>query len=151
MNQTPAGEGERHRSVVDVHLVLVRGGCVLLGRRAGTGFADGLLHLVSGHLESGEDVVAATMREAEEEIGVLVAREDLECVHVMHHRHGQDARVGFFFRATRWSGQPVNREPGKCSELVWCPIDDLPADVVAYPADAIRRIGKGEPFSLHGW
>lgn len=142
---------ERYRSIVDVHLVLVRDGSVLLTRRANTGFADGLLHLVSGHLEAGEDVVAAIAREAHEEVGVLVRREDLDCVHVMHHRHGDDARIGLFFRATRWDGEPVNREPEKCSEVVWCRLDDLPGDVIAYPAEALRQIGRGEPFSLHGW
>lgn len=142
---------ERYRSIVDVHLFLVRDGCVLLTRRANTGFADGLLHLVSGHLEGGEDVVAAVAREAHEEVGVQVRREDLECVHVMHHRHGDDARIGLFFRATRWEGEPVNREPEKCSEVAWWPLDDLPDDVIAYPAEAMRRIALGERFSLHGW
>jgi 8-oxo-dGTP diphosphatase len=142
---------ERYRSIVDVHLVLVSDGRVLLTRRANTGFADGLLHLVSGHLEAGEDVVAAAAREAEEEVGVLLRPQDLECVHVMHHRNEVQARVGFFFRATRWQGEPVNREPEKCSELVWCPLDRLPDDVIAYPAEALRRIGRGEQFSLHGW
>ena len=96
-------------------------------------------------------MVAATAREAEEEIGVLLRHQDLECVHVMHHRNEVQGRVGFFFRATRWQGEPVNREPEKCSELVWCPLDRLPDDVIAYPAEALRRIGRGEQFSLHGW
>jgi hypothetical protein len=82
---------------------------------------------------------------------VLVRREDLECVHVMHHRHGDEARIGLFFRSTRWEGEPVNREPEKCSEVVWHRIDDLPDDVIPYPAEALRQIGRGTPFSLHGW
>jgi ADP-ribose pyrophosphatase YjhB (NUDIX family) len=143
---------DRYRSIVDVHLVLVQGGLVLLTRRANTGYADGLLHLVSGHLEDGEDVVSGVIREAAEEIGIQVAREDLECVHVMHHRNPEgQARVGFFFRTSGWSGEPVNAEPEKCSELVWSPLDAMPADMVAYPAEALRRVGKGETFSVHGW
>jgi 8-oxo-dGTP diphosphatase len=143
---------ERNRSVVDVHLVLVRDGQLLLTRRANTGYADGLVHMVSGHLESGEDVVTAVIREAQEEVGIDVAREDLECVHVMHHRDSRgQTRIGFFFRASRWKGEPVNNEPDKCSEVLWCPIDALPEDTVAYPAEAIRQIRKGETFSLHGW
>lgn len=34
----------RHTEIVDVHLLLLRGEEVLLSRRAGTGYADGLLH-----------------------------------------------------------------------------------------------------------
>ncbi len=144
--------GERYRSIVDVHLVLVRDDRLLLARRANTGYADTLLNFVSGHLEEGEDVVSAVIREAAEEIGIRLAREDLSCVHVMHHRNSEgQARVGFFFRAERWAGVPTNCEPAKCSELVWAPIDAVPADMVAYPAEALPRIRKGEAFSLHGW
>jgi 8-oxo-dGTP diphosphatase len=144
--------GDRFRSIVDVHLVLIRDGQVLLSRRANTGYADGLLNLVSGHLEEGEDVVSAVARETEEEIGIRLDREDLACVHVMHHRNSEgQARIGFFFQPARWEGEPVNREPHKCSELLWCLIDALPADMVAYPAAALCSIGKGQTFSLHGW
>lgn len=143
---------ERHRSIVDVHLFLVRDGRLLLTRRANTGYADGLVHLVSGHLEAGEDVVAGVIREAEEEIGITIARADLDCVHVMHHRSPEgQGRIGFFFRPTRWTGEPTNREPHKCSEVLWCPIDAVPDDTVPYSAAAIRRIRRGETFSVHGW
>jgi hypothetical protein len=86
-------------------------------------------------------------------VGIQVAREDLVCVHVMHQRNASgEARVGFFFRAEFWVGEPVNCEPNKCSELVWISVDDdAPGDMVDYPADALRQIRKGETFSLHGW
>ena len=143
---------DRYRSIVDVHLVLVRGDQLLWARRANTGYADGQLNLVSGHLEAGEDVVAAIIREAAEEVGIGLERAALTCVHVMHHRNPEgEARVGFFFRLARWEGEPVNREPHKCAGLEWHRFDDVPADAVPYPAEAIRRIGKGESFSLHGW
>ncbi|MEV6601473.1 NUDIX domain-containing protein, partial [Actinoplanes sp. NPDC051346] len=107
----------------------------------------------SGHLEEDEDVVAAVIREAEEEVGISVAREELRCVHVMHHRNPQGAaRVGFFFRAESWVGEPANREPHKCSELVWVSdADDPPSDMVEYPAEALRQIQAGASFSLHDW
>lgn len=63
----------RHTEVVDVHLIVRRGDEVLLARRAGTGYADGLLHAPSGHTEDGEDVRAAVTREAEEEVGLTLA------------------------------------------------------------------------------
>jgi hypothetical protein len=49
---------QRHREPVDVHLILRRGGEVLLSRRAGDTYASGLLHMPSGHLDGDfEDVV----------------------------------------------------------------------------------------------
>ena len=53
-----------------------RGDEVLLARRAGTGYADGLLNVPSGHAEDGEDVRAVVIREAAEEIGLRLAPED---------------------------------------------------------------------------
>jgi 8-oxo-dGTP diphosphatase len=142
----------RHRSIVDVHVILRRDGKVLMGRRANTGYGDGQLHLPSGHLEPGESVVDGAIREAAEEIGVGIRAEDLRFRHVMHRFSPDSAdRVGFFFEAVRWAGEPWNREPGKCSELVWVDPAALPADVIPYPAAGVTAIQGGIPFSLHGW
>ncbi|MFB9906855.1 NUDIX hydrolase [Allokutzneria oryzae] len=143
---------ERYRSVVDVHLVLIEDGRILLSRRHNTGYQDGRYHLVSGHLEVGESVVDGVIREAWEETGIRLSAPDLDCVHVMHHREATgEARIGLFFRAWQWEGEPVNREPGKCSDLAWFPLDALPHNTIAYPAEAVRNIAAGIPFALHGW
>nr|WP_049574286.1 NUDIX domain-containing protein [Nonomuraea sp. SBT364] len=128
--------------------MLVRDGEVLLGRRSGTGYADGLWHLPSGHLEAGESVVAAAVREAREETGVVIDPADLAFAHVMHRAPD---RVGLFYAATRWHGEPRNAEPHKCSELAWWPLDRLPGDIVDYPAAALAHIRDRVPFGLHAW
>ncbi|MEV7801957.1 NUDIX domain-containing protein [Microbispora sp. NPDC088329] len=150
----------RYRPVVDVHLVLTDGGKVLLGRRRGTGYADGEWQIMpSGHLEEGESVVDAAVREAREELGVEV--DGCEVVHVMHHRNaGGTARIGMFLVARSITGTPVNAEPHKCAELGWFPLDRLPERTVPYAragVEAVRRalavpLAPGSPvFSLHGW
>lgn len=138
----------RFTAIVDVHVMFVRDGALLLGRRANTGYGDGLWHLPSGHLEAGEPVLRAAAREAAEEVGVTVDPADLTFVHVMHRAPD---RVGLFFRAERWTGEPYNAEPGKCDGLAWYPMDGLPADMVDYPAAALRAIAEGRGFALHGW
>ncbi len=51
--------------VVEVHLILADGrGRVLLAERAGTGYADGWIHVPGGKLEDGETAHAAAIREA---------------------------------------------------------------------------------------
>ena len=55
-----------------VHVVLERNGEVLMMRRAGTGFFDGLYSLPGGHVEPGESLRAAAVRELSEETGVRV-------------------------------------------------------------------------------
>ncbi|MDI9883205.1 methyltransferase domain-containing protein [Streptomyces sp. HNM0645] len=141
----------RHSEVVDVHLVLRRGDEVLLARRAGTGYGDGLWNGPSGHVEEGEDVRAAMVREAREEIGVEFAPEDLRVALVMQHRGpGDPPRTGWFFEADgARGGEPYNREPHKCSELAWHPLAALPDDMVAYCRAGFEAYRRGERFVLH--
>ncbi|MFI9531608.1 NUDIX domain-containing protein [Nocardia fusca] len=47
-------------------------------------YEDGAYHLPSGHLEAGESVVAALVREAKEEIGVTIDPAGVGFAHVMH-------------------------------------------------------------------
>jgi ADP-ribose pyrophosphatase YjhB (NUDIX family) len=142
----------REVNIIAAHLVLMRDGDVLLGRRLNTGFSDGLWHLPSGHLDAHESVAAAAAREAAEEIGVTIEPADLEFAHVMQHKHvGEPVRTSFFFIARRWAGEVVNAEPDKCSELGWFPLAALPTDMVEYPAVAINNIIKGEFFSVYGF
>ncbi|MFJ2744112.1 NUDIX domain-containing protein [Streptomyces sp. NPDC087440] len=141
----------RHTEVVDVHLILRRGADVLLARRANTGYADGLLHAPSGHVEDGEDVRAAMIREAAEEVGITLADDDLSVALVMQHRGpGGRPRTGWFFEA-RYdpADPPANREPDKCSGLSWHPLAALPDGMVAYCRAGLDAYCRGERFVLH--
>ncbi|KZM72303.1 NUDIX hydrolase [Nocardia terpenica] len=137
---------------VDVHLLLVRDDQIFLARRANTGYADGLWNLPSGKLDPGEDLIAAVMREANEEVGLELERPAMQLATVVH-KHAPDgpARVGTFFLATRWVGEPRNAEPHKCSEIAWFPIDELPDDVVPYSRAGIEQWRRGESFGLLDW
>ncbi|MET9659604.1 trifunctional class I SAM-dependent methyltransferase/NUDIX hydrolase/VOC family protein [Streptomyces sp. NPDC006510] len=141
----------RHTEVVDVHLILRRGPEVLLARRAGTGYADGLFNGPSGHVEDGEDVRAAMIREAAEEIGVQLGPDELRVALVMQHRGpGGAPRTGWFFEAEHDPDRPpYNREPDKCSELAWFPLDALPDDIVAYCRAGLEGYRAGEHFLIH--
>jgi SAM-dependent methyltransferase len=143
----------RHSEIVDVHLILRRGDDILLARRAGTGYGDGLLNAPSGHVEAGEDVRAAMIREAYEEIGVTLDPAVLTVALVMQHRApAGEARIGWFFEA-RYApgtgGEPENREPDKCSQLGWFPLDALPDDMIAYCRAGIDAYRAGQRYLLH--
>ncbi|MEU3188485.1 trifunctional class I SAM-dependent methyltransferase/NUDIX hydrolase/VOC family protein [Streptomyces sp. NPDC006923] len=144
-------EVRRHREVVDVHLILRRGEEVLLARRSGTGYGDGLLNGPSGHVEHGEDVRRAMIREAYEEIGVRLAPADLRVALVMQHRGpGGQPRTGWFFEAEHGvGGEPYNREPHKCSGLSWHPLSALPDDIIAYCRAGLDAYRAGERFVIH--
>lgn len=137
---------------VNVFLILERDGQVLLAERSSTGYADGWLNLPSGELEPGEDVITAVIREAREEIGVDIPREAVHPVHVMQHRIPEGgSRIGWFFTADRWHGEPYNAEPHKCAGLLWASPDDLPSNTWPYTAAGVAQYRAGSPFSVHGF
>ncbi|MEU6310651.1 NUDIX domain-containing protein [Streptomyces sp. NPDC047014] len=147
---------ERHMVPVDVHLVLRRGGGahgpeVLLSRRAGPVYASGLWHLPSGHLDPGEDMVAAVIREAREETGVLIEAEDVTAAVTVHHRPpvGSRSQLGVFFEVRRWSGHPQIMEPDRCDGMDWYPLDALPGPMVAYCRAGLNAYRGGLPAAVH--
>jgi 8-oxo-dGTP pyrophosphatase MutT (NUDIX family) len=113
---------ERFKLISAVHVFLVRDKEVLLLRRFNTGYEDGNYSVPAGHLDGGEQVKSAAIREAREECGIEISPEDLEVVGVMHRKSG-DERVDFFVATTRWAGTITNNEPHKCDDLRWFPMD----------------------------
>jgi ADP-ribose pyrophosphatase YjhB (NUDIX family) len=117
-------------------ILLRRGSQTLLLKRQNTGYEDGKYGLPTGHIEFGESVKSAAIRQAKEEIGVDIEESDLDVFGVMH-RIKRVTYVDFFLTCQKWSGEISNREPEKCSELVWTDLDDLPPNMVPYVAIGI--------------
>lgn len=141
-----------HGHGVGVHLILIADGSVLLGRRENTGFADGCWSVPGGRLEPGEAAERGVIREAAEELGIQIDEADLAFAHLCHHLDPDGkTRLGIFFTATAWQGQPTNREPDKCSKLAWHLLDALPENTVDYARTAIRFAIEGTRYSQHGW
>jgi 8-oxo-dGTP pyrophosphatase MutT (NUDIX family) len=120
---------------------------VLLLLRANTGYMDGFWALAAGHVEQGESVLAAAIREVREEVGVEIDPADLVPVTAMH-RTGDsgspiDERVDFFFTTTRWTGEPRQMEPGKAAGLGWFSLDELPDPVVPHEARVLAGLRDG--------
>jgi ADP-ribose pyrophosphatase YjhB (NUDIX family) len=147
-----------YRVPVAVHIFFLRDEQVLLLRRQNTGFEDGKLSVVAGHVERGEPVTRAALREIREEVGLALGPERLRVVGVMH-RKSDDERVDFFL-ACRLDGggpsagggeRPINREPDKCSELVWAELARLPEDTIPYVRAALANYQNGVWFEEFGW
>lgn len=141
---------ERFRLLAAVHLFLLRDDAVLLLRRFNTGYEDGNYSVVAGHLDGDEDVIAATIREAREETGVILAPGDVIVVGMMH-RKAADERIDFFLAASRWAGTIRNMEPEKCDALTWFPRDALPENVIPYVRRALDNERQGRWFDTYGW
>ena len=135
---------------VTVHLFFFRENKILLARRFNTGYRDGEYSVPAGHLDGGETVIAAGMREAKEEIGVDIEAGDLAFSSVMHRIEG-DERVDFFVHVQKWDGEIVNAEPDKCDDLRWVDVDDLPDNIIPYVKRAIENHLNDVSFDEFGW
>jgi 8-oxo-dGTP diphosphatase len=133
-----------------VHLLFFRGDRILLLRRFQTGYRDGEYSMPAGHLDGGETVVAAAIREAREEVGVEIAPEAVLFSSVMHRCEG-DERIDFFVEVKAWHGEPFNAEPHKCDDLHWASLDGLPENMVPYVRRGIRNHKAGINFDEYGW
>jgi hypothetical protein len=56
-----------------------------------------------------------------------------------------------YFTATRWTGEPWNREPDKCDDLSWYRLDALPMNTTAHVRQAIDSCLAGTWYSEFGW
>jgi 8-oxo-dGTP diphosphatase len=145
---------QNHTNVPASYLVLIKNNKVLLLRRYQTGYEDGNYSVIAGHVEQGENFTRCIIREAEEEAGIKLNREDLQVCHVLH-RDSQtgvkNERVDVFFTTDTWEGEITNREPEKCDDLSWFEIDHLPVNMTPYIRQVLELISRGISYSEHGW
>lgn len=121
---------------------------VLLQQRQNTGFRDGYwATAAAGHVDAGESVLAAAVRETREELGVSVRAADLEPLTSLHRTDGTlvpvEQRVDWFFRVRRWAGEPRVMEPDKNAGVGWFALSGLPEPVVPHERDVLERLGQG--------
>ena len=137
---------DRYESKVIVFLILTRVNNgkkqILLQKRKNTGYMDGKYDMAcSGHLEKGETLSQAVVREAKEEIGITINEMDLELVSVIHPY--QENYLNLFFMTPRYQGIPKIMEKEKCEDLNWFDIDNLPENTIDRIKNVLKNIEKG--------
>ncbi len=127
---------------------------VLLQRRQNTGFMDGLWDLsCSGHVEHGESMSEAAVREAKEELGVDIAVDKLKFFTFIHKREKEWDLTYYnaYFVCTEFIGEPTICEPEKCSELKWFDLAHLPDDLINDRKCALKAYLDGVHYIEYGW
>ena len=119
---------------------------ILLMKRQNTGSDDGYFELPGGHLEKGEDLFDAMIREAEEELCLKLKRKDLKMIHLLHHYNGE--RLNFIFETNGEKLNPQIGEPKKCSELRWVNIKKLPKETTDKVKKMIKNIIKNNFYDF---
>jgi len=152
--RSPEAEARRshqhYQAIVDVHLLLMRDGRVLLGRRVNTGYGDGAYEPPSSRLAERETIVEAAIRVAAAQTGITLNPSHVSLAHVMHDVSGA-GRIAFFLTADGWDGDPGtdSRDAASYSDFDWFDVDDLPANMIDRARVAVRNYAAGVGFSTY--
>lgn len=128
---------------VGANCIVFRDGKVLLGLRKGSG--EGMWGLPGGHLEWGERLEDAALRELEEETGLSGGTVEFAgVVNDVHERSGDvQHRIQFAFLIEDIKGEPELLEPEKCYEWKWFPVEKLPDNLWGPFQDQLHGFVEG--------
>lgn len=139
---------KRNKISITALLILCDNNKILLTRRYNTGYEDGKYSFPGGHVEKGEEVRKAAIREAYEELGIKIKIEDLEVEKVFNRKVNDNAYVDFILKCNKWEGSIVNKEQDKCDELKWVEKNNMPNNVLPF----MKEIFKYNDFYIpYGW
>ena len=134
-----------------VYLILIKKDKILLSRRFNTGWMDGKYSLIAGHIDGKEPVSKAMIREAKEEAGIIINKKDLFPATVIHRYYPEQEYIDFFFVAKKWKGEPIIKEPNKCDDMSWFPLNKLPKNLLPYIKEALQNFKNKVAFFESGW
>ena len=141
---------EKEKFLSSVYLIIKNDkGEILLQRRQGTKLWPGFLALPAGHIDETENAYDAVIREAKEELGIQISIENIVDTFVVNRRNKSlMPYYDVYFEINSYNGKININEPEKCSELVWCDINNLPEDMIDFEIEAIKNNAKGIKFSV---
>ena len=126
---------ERTEQVTLTNLCMIRNGSrVLVEEKVGKG-ADGII-FPGGHVEPGEPVVDAVIREIKEETGLTIERPKLVGVKEWINEDGSRYLV-FLFTADRFTGELVSSAEGR---VFWMEKDEVLRSNWIWHMDGLMRI-----------
>jgi 8-oxo-dGTP diphosphatase len=103
--------------------------------------------LIGGKIDPGELAKQALARELYEEVGIIVAHEDMQFVHVMNFIGETQPCVVFFFSVHLWQGFPYNNEPKKIGYLKWVALNQIPDNFIPRQKIALEYITQSIYYS----
>lgn len=112
---------------------------------------DGKYSLIAGHLDGNESVSQAMIREAQEEAGIKINKNDLKPATVIHRKSPGEEYIDFFFIAKKWTSNPTIMELDKCDDMTWFSLNNLPKNLLPYIREAINNYQNKISFSESGW
>jgi len=101
-----------------------------------------------GGVKFGEAVIEAMKREIKEELDIEIEMTGY-LPHTDHIIESENQHwAAFNFIAHIIKGEPRNMEPGKCDEITWFPLDDLPKKITQTTSEPIADYIAGKYIVL---
>ena len=140
---------KRNTVPITALLMLKRENKILLLRRFNTGYEDGKYCFPGGHVEKGEAIYKAMIREAKEEIGINIKEENLILKHVLNRKVNDNAYVDFLFECKEWQGEIKLNEKDKSDEVKWFDFDNIPENIIPFMKEVFDNEKK--LYIPYGW
>jgi len=135
-----------------VTLTITKDNHLLLLQRSTARFYTNYYGLVSGKVERNETPTQAAIREAHEEIGIVIKPQDIACIGIIYEKISPEKQlVGCSFLVHAWSGEAYNKEPEVHGQMVWAPLSKLPENIVPSHAHILEMQDKKIFYSEFGW
>lgn len=118
--------------IVGVSVVIKKGDDFLFMRRKGK-HGDGQWSFPGGKLDFGESLEECAIREVKEEVGIDIR--DPKFTHLTSDIFTKEGLhfITVLMECYYTGGDIVNKEPDKCSEMMWSKIEDIPKDQMFLP------------------
>jgi len=126
---------ETAKPIFTVDVCIAHGGEFLMFKRSSTKKVfPGWLALPGGHIEEGENPLAAAIREVREEVGIALLPKDIQLKFVATHHHTDrnELFIVFGFRATIHT-KPDNLESNHEGSAVWMTRGELDRTDTIFP------------------
>lgn len=129
-----------------VYMILNQDGKVLIQKRKNTKQWPNYYALPAGHIDRGENQYDAVIREAKEELGIELKKEDIINEYVVLRRNYFDINgkklesyIDYYFEFKNFIGTPKILEEDKCEELLWVDLNNLPEPFVNYIGEFLNN------------
>jgi len=141
---------DREKFLASIYLIIKDdSGRILFQRRRGTKLWSGFLGLPAGHVDIGENVYDAAIREAKEELDITFDTKNIVNTFVVNRRNKHlSPYFDVYFEIGSYTGDIKINEPLKCSELCYFSINELPLDVISFEKEALIDNLNGIKFGV---
>ena len=141
---------KRNTIPITALLMLKKNNKVLLLRRFNTGYEDGKYCFPGGHVEKGEPIHKAMIREAKEEIDIKIEEKNLHLKYIFNRNVKDNVYVDFIFECKEWKGTEKIMEKDKSDKLEWFDLDDIPNNILPFMKEIFNK-HNNNIYIPYGW